>query len=124
MDAYIPGGGVDALPTLGMARCLEEEFQECENSHAAHLAYGDFEPRDASLASLLGPLGSERRVAGPVMDFVRNNLRIASFDHRQQAEQGAGSREQGAGSRKQSTLTPGPSPATNVPSVPGEGSRS
>ena len=66
------------------------------NSHAAHLAYGDFEPRDASLASLLGPLGSERRVAGPVMDFVRNNLRIASFDHRQQAERGAGSREQEA----------------------------
>ena len=31
------GGGVDALPTLDLARCLEEEFQECENSHAAHL---------------------------------------------------------------------------------------
>jgi hypothetical protein len=63
-----------------MARCLEEEFQECENSHAAHLAYHDLEPHDASLASLLGPFRSERRVAGHVMDFVRNNLRIASFD--------------------------------------------
>ena len=72
---------MDALPTLDMARCLEEEFQECENSHAAHLAYHDLEPRDAGLASLLGAFRSERRVAGRVMDFVRNNLRIASFDH-------------------------------------------
>jgi hypothetical protein len=64
-----------------MARCLEEELQECENSHAAHLAYHDLEPHDASLASLLGPFRSERRVAGRVMDFVRNNLQIASFDH-------------------------------------------
>lgn len=47
------GGGADALPTLDMARCLEEEFQECENSHAAHLAYHDLEPCDAGLASLL-----------------------------------------------------------------------
>ena len=75
------GGGADALPTLDMARCLEEEFQECENSHAAHLAYHDLEPHDASLASLLGSFRSERRVAGRVMDFVRNNLQIASFDH-------------------------------------------
>ena len=63
------GGGADALPTLDMARCLEEEFQECENSHAAHLAYHDLEPCDAGLASLLGPFRSERRVAGRVMDF-------------------------------------------------------
>ncbi len=31
--------GADALPTLDMARCLEEEFQEYENSHAAHLDF-------------------------------------------------------------------------------------
>ena len=75
------GGGADALPTLDMVRCLEEELQECENSHSAHLAYHGLEPHDASLASLLGPFRSERRVAGRVMDFVRNNLQIASFDH-------------------------------------------
>ncbi len=81
LSKWALGGGADALPTLDMARCLEEEFQECENSHAAHLAYHDLEPHDASLASLPGSFRSERRVAGRVVGFVRNNLRIISFDH-------------------------------------------
>ncbi len=57
------------------------DAQGWQGAPAAHLAYHGLEPHDASLASLLGPFRSERRVAGRVMDFVRNNLRIAGFDH-------------------------------------------
>ena len=98
MDAYIPGGGVDALPTLGMARCLEEEFQECENSHAAHLAYGDFEPRTQAWPRYWDRWAASAVLRAPSWTSCGTTcgLRASITVNKRSGERGAGSREQEA----------------------------
>jgi hypothetical protein len=75
------GVRVDALPTTDFATCLEDGLQECANGHASQLAFHDHPANGPGFEDLEAPVGGERQIAGPVFDFLRTTLGIASVDH-------------------------------------------
>jgi hypothetical protein len=74
------GYPVDPLPSADFAHSLEEEFQECASSQAAHLAYHGVVPGGGAWAEHVAECDGERRRAGALYDFLRTNMAIGSFD--------------------------------------------
>ncbi|MCX6027109.1 MAG: hypothetical protein NTY23_12790 [Chloroflexi bacterium] len=75
------GGHPDPLPSTDFASCLEDALQECDSSHASHMAYYDVRHPSACFDALRGACEGERHIAGAAMDFMRTRLGLRSFDH-------------------------------------------
>lgn len=74
------GHTVDPLASKDFAHSLEEELQECASSQAAHLAYHGLETGPGAWSELAVECDGERRRAGALYDFIREELGVASFD--------------------------------------------
>jgi hypothetical protein len=76
------GHQMDPLPSNDFARCLDEEFQECASSHAAHLAFHALDPAGIDAwRALRGEFRGERGRAGVLYDFLHDRIGLTSFDH-------------------------------------------
>jgi hypothetical protein len=74
------GGAPDPLPTTDFVECLEDALDECPSSHASHLAFHNSTATPGCWHDLQSSRQGERQVAGPLFDFLRTELSIASFD--------------------------------------------